>query len=231
MPIPEVNYRKNIKGKNMTTKQVFVLEKGGEPRLEIVWEQLHKQGTVLLDGQVIGSFPNEKTLYQGMEYDLPDGSMLSFKLVRQFKSTELRVLRDGQPLPGIDSDLRNRLANACTMTYVIAGFNFILGFISVLSGVQPSQQSGIDLGYFLYSLLFVVLSFFIERQSNLALTIAVVVVIVNGCARLISVADKGYGVIGGGIVVMIAILIPMFQGFGAIKALKRRRTKQGAVSV
>ncbi|MBW4463998.1 MAG: hypothetical protein KME07_00975 [Pegethrix bostrychoides GSE-TBD4-15B] len=203
-------------------KQSFALEESGDHRLEIVWEKLYKNGVVSIDGQEIGVLPDQKTLYQGLEYDLPDGSMLSFRLVKQLTSTEFHVLRDGKPLPGSTSDPQIRLANAYTTVYIIAGFNLLLGLVSVLLNIQFLQQLGIGFSSILFGLLFLALGYLVQRKSSLALIVAVVVFVINDFANFIYTAAQGHGLSNGGLVIMIGLLVPMFQGFGAIEALKRK---------
>jgi hypothetical protein len=204
-------------------KQSFALEEGGDHRLEISWEKLYKNGVVSIDGQEIGVLPDRKTLYRGLEYDLPDGSMLSFQLVKQLTSTEFHVLRDGKPLPDSTSAPQTRLANAYTTVYTIAGFNLLLGLVAILFNIQFLQQLGIGFSSILFGLLFFVLGYFVQHKSSLALMVAVVVFVVNGFANIIHASAQGYGSSSGGMVVtMIVLLVPMLQGFGALKALKRQ---------
>jgi hypothetical protein len=203
-------------------KQSFALEEGGDHRLEITWEKLYKNGVVSIDGQEIGVLSDQKTLYRGLEYDLPDGSMLSFRLVKQLTSIEFHVLRDGKPLPGSTSDPQSRLANAYTTTYFIAGWNLLLGLISILFNIQFLQQSGIGFSSILFGLLFLVLGYFVQHKSSLALMVAVVVFVLNGFTNIIHTTAQGNGLSSAGTVIMIVLLVPMFQGFGAIKAMKRK---------
>src|SRR5690349_9384101 len=92
-------------------KQTFALEAGGEKRLEVSWGGMFKNTTVSLDGNSIGVIPDQKALLAGQEFRLPDGSTIKVQLVRSFISTELRVFRNGQPLPGSASDPLTRLKN------------------------------------------------------------------------------------------------------------------------
>jgi hypothetical protein len=116
-------------------KQRFALEEGGEKRLEVSWKGLYKDVTVSLDGNPIGVVPNKKALSAGQAFSLPDGSTIKIQLVRKLMSTELQVLRNGEPLPGSSSDPQTRFKTAYGMVYFVAGLNLVLGLVSFLFNV------------------------------------------------------------------------------------------------
>ncbi len=154
-------------------KQSYALEAGGEKRLEISWTPFWKDITVSLDGNSIGTIPNQKALTTGQEFRLPDGSALKVQLVNRVTSTELQVLRNGQPLPGSASDPQTRLKYAYWVVYFVAGLNLVLGLISFLFNVEFLQQIGIGFGSILFGLVFLALGFFTQRKSMVALILAI----------------------------------------------------------
>ncbi len=203
-------------------KQSYALEAGGEKRLEISWKPFWKDITVTLDGNSIGTIPNQKALTSGQEFRLPDGTALKVQLVSRVTSTELQVLRNGQPPPGSASDPQIRLKYAYWVVYFVAGLNLVLGLISFLFNVEFLQQIGIGFGSILFGLVFLVLGFFTQRKSMVALILAIVIFALDGLAGLFLSAAQG-GIPGiGGLFARILLLIPMIQGIGAIKALKQK---------
>jgi len=203
-------------------KQSFALEAGGEKRLEISWKGMYKDVTVSLDGNSIGVIPNQKALSAGQEFRLVDGSTIKVQLVSKFMSTELQVLRNGQPIPGSASDPQTKVKNAYGMVYFVAGLNLVLGLVSFVFNVEFLQQIGIGFGSILFGLVFLALGFFVQRKSTVALILAIVIFALDGIVGFFLAASQGYNPGGGGIIARIFLLIPMVQGVGAIKALKSK---------
>jgi hypothetical protein len=202
--------------------QLFALEAGGEKRLGVSWKGMYKNVTVSLDDNPVGIIPNQKALSAGQEFRLTDGSTVKVQLVSKFMSSELQVLRNEQPLPGSASDPETKLKNAYLMVYFIAGLNLVLGFVSLLFDVEFLQGIGIGFGSIIFGLMFVVLGFFVQRKSTLALILAIIIFALDGILGVFLAASRGYTPSGGGIVARIIFLLPMIQGVGAIKALKAR---------
>jgi hypothetical protein len=203
-------------------KQTFALEAGGEKRLEVSWGGMFKNTTVSLDGNSIGVIPDQKALFAGQEFRLTDGSTIKVQLVRGFLSTELRVLRNGQPLPGSASDPQTRLKNAYNMVYFVAGLNLVLGIISSLFNIQLLQQFGIGFGSIIFGLVFLALGFLVQRKSIVALIVAIIIFAVDGIAGFFLASVQGYSPSVGGIFARIILMVPMVQGIGAIKALESK---------
>jgi hypothetical protein len=201
-------------------KQSFALETGGEKRLEISWKGLYKDVTVSLDGNSVGIIPNQKALSAGQEFRLIDGSTIKVQLVSKLISTEMQVLRNGQPLPGSSSDPQARLKTAYGVVYFIAGLNLVLGFVSFLFNVEFLQQIGIGFSSIVSGLVFLVLGFFVQRKSTIALILAIILFALDGILGVVLAASQGYNPGAGGIIARIFLLIPMVQGVGAIKAVK-----------
>lgn len=203
-------------------KQSFALEAGGEKRLEVSWKGLYKDVTVSLDGNLVGVIPNQKALSAGQEFLLTDGSTIKVQLVSKLTSTELQILRNGQPLPGSSSDPQTRFKTAYGIVYFVAGLNLVLGLVSFLFDVEFLQQVGIGFGSIIFGLAFLALGFFVQRKSSLALILAIVVFALDGILGVVFAASQGYTPGAGGIIARIFLLIPMVQGVGAIKALKSK---------
>lgn len=201
-------------------KQAFALETGGEKRLEVSWKGVWKDITISLDGTPLGVIPNQKALSAGQEFQAPDGSTIKVQLVSQATLKELQVLRNGQPLPGSSSDPQTRLKNAYGMVYFVAGLNLVLGLLATLFDVEFLQVIGIGVNSIIFGLVFLVLGYFVQRKSAVALILAIIIFALDGILGLVLAVTQGYNPGGVGIVARAFLLIPMIQGVGAIKALK-----------
>ncbi len=209
-------------------KQSYALEAGGPRRLEVAWKGLYKDLTLTLDGAVVGTVPDQKALVQGQEFRLLDGSTLKIKLVQKLYSTELQVLRNGQPLPGSMSDPQTKLKNAYTVVYFVAGLNLLLGILSWALDIKFLQELGNGFASLLFGLVFLGLGYFVQRKSSFALIVAIVLMAIDALGGLVLAAMSGSGSSVGGLFARIILMIPMIQGVAAIKTLKAQA--KGAIA-
>ena len=203
-------------------KLSYALEAGGEKRLQVSWKGMYKNVTVSLDGNAVGIIPDRKALSAGQEFRLPDGSTIKVQLVSNVMTTELQILRDGQPLPGSSSDPQTKLSIAYGLVYFVAGLNLVLGFVSYLFDVEFLQSMGLGFISIIFGCVFLVLAFFVQRKSTVALILAIIIFALDGILGVIFAASQGYTPGVSGIIFRILMLIPMIQGIGAIKALKAK---------
>lgn len=158
----------------------------------------------------------------GQEFQLQDGSTLKVQLVKKFTTTELQVLRNGQPLPGSASDPEARLKTAYGMVFFIAGLNIVLGLAAGIFQVEFLQSIGISFYSIIFGVVFLVLGYFVQRRSAVALVIAIAVFALDGILGLVTAISQGYDPGAGGTIARIFLLIPMIQGVGAIRAIKKQ---------
>lgn len=209
-------------------KMLFALEPGGEKRLQVSWKGMYKETSVFLDDQLVGTIQGQKALAAGQDFTLIDGSVVHVQLVTKVFNTELQVLRNGQPLPGSATDPQARLKAAYIITYFIAGLNLVLGLVATLFQVEFLQQLGIGFYSLIFGLIFLVLAIFIQRKSMVSLILAIIIFIVDGVLGFVFSAIAGVTPSTTGILGRVILLIPMFQGIGAIKALKKQGESQQA---
>ena len=200
--------------------QRYALESGGAKRLEVSWKGLWKNLAIKLDGNVVGTIAGQKELKAGQDLELPDGSVLHVQLVQKFSSTELQILRNGEPLPGSASDPVQRLKTAYGMVFFVAGLNIVLGVIAGLFQVEFLYAIGIGWGSVVFGVIFLVLGFFVKRESMVALILAIVIFALDGIMGFFLAAQQG-ATPTSGIIARIFLLIPMVQGVGAIRAIKQ----------
>ncbi|MDT4966138.1 MAG: hypothetical protein QOJ64_875 [Acidobacteriota bacterium] len=201
----------------------FSLDPGGPKRVEISWRGFWKEITVKVDGYVVGTIADKKALIHGHQFALPDGSCLGVQLAKSFAAVQLRVTRNGQPLPGSDSDPSQQLKVAYGVIFFIAGLNIVLGLIAVLTDTQfLTGRYGIDWTTIVFGVVFLLLGFLVKGRSMVALAVAVALFLASGiwAIYIIGQAIPHESMPAGGIFMRIFLLIPMFKGFGAIRDLK-----------
>ena len=137
----------------MPTK-TYPFQEEGPDRLELSWRGGFKDFTVTVDGlQVNAETWNSKQVQAGQRIELPDGSMLLIKQERNFFGNELRVVKDGKPLPGSGSHPKTRAKTASIILFVVAGFTLfaVLAFYATenefdwVSGVSVLIYLGLGL--------------------------------------------------------------------------------------
>ena len=207
--------------------QRYALESGGDKRLEVSWKGMWKNFTITLGGNVVGTIAGQKELKAGQDFELPDGSVLHVQLVQKFSSTELQTLRDGEPLPGSASDPEQQLKAAYGIIFFVAGLNIVLGAIAALFEVEFLYAIGIGWSSIIFGAIFLVLGFFVKRESVAALILAIAIFALDGIVGFFLAVGQG-AMPTGGIVARIILLIPMVQGVGAIRTIKQQRSQAGS---
>lgn len=203
-------------------KQAYALEKGGLRRLEVSWKGFWKDVTVRLDGNVIGTVGGQRELLAGREFTLADGARLKVQLVRRLTGAELEVTRGGEPLPGSASDPETRVLTAAWVLYIVGGLNILLGVLGLL--LRSALLEALGAGWFslAFGVLFLGLGFLAKRRSIAALVMGIVFLAADGILGVMAAlsADTNPGV--GGLLVRALLLIPLVQGIGAIRTLRRQ---------
>jgi hypothetical protein len=205
----------------MMPKQQFALEKGGNKRLELSWKGGWRNFTVKLDGQEVGKIDGQKSLKEGRTFTLNDGSTLSIKL-KTGLSSELQVLRDGKPLPGSASDPRQKLSNATGVIIFVGGLGLVLGLIAALFEVDLLLGLGFGWGSVIFGAIVTGLGFLTKKENLAALWAAIILYGLDSILSIISAVGVGANPVTG-LIVRLFFLAAMYQGIGAIKALRIER--------
>ncbi len=212
----------------MARSRKFSIAEGEPPRLELSWRGIWKDIDVRLDGRTLGTIPDQRSLKQGREFSMPDGSTLRVQLKTGFGSAELLVLRNGHPLPGSGSDPAVKLKLAAGVVWFIAGLNILLGLITVLGQVEMLTNLGIGWANVAEGALYGILAHFTWRRSMIALAIAVGLFGLDTVFWLVTMVGSGARPGMGGVFMRIFLFMPMVQGFSAIKALKEQEAARRA---
>jgi hypothetical protein len=129
-------------------------------------------------------------------------------------------------LPSSVTDPQKRLEDSYKVVYFVAGLNVVFGSIAYLFNPEFLQGFGFSIISIFCGLISLPLGFFVHRESTYALILAVGIFIVDTVSSFYLAVSLGYekSVIVTTIV-RYGLLTSMWQGFGAIKALKTKDTE------
>lgn len=199
----------------------YPLDANGPKRLELAWEGYYRNFTVKLDDQLISQVSGPQALSAGRTLALPDGSTLLLRSSGVPLFNELRVWRNGQPLPGSAADPALRLRNTYQIILLIAGLNLVLGLLAGLLRVPVLVQLGFSWGSFILGALYLVLGLLVRQQSFVALLLTL---LLYGLETAMSVAIPLLTGSGQNLVALVARLIILYfliLGLGALRQLSR----------
>ncbi len=202
-------------------KESYAFEAGGEERLTLSWNSDWRDFTVSLDGNPVGVVPNQKALRNGYEMSLPDGSTLKIKLVIIYLEEKLQILRNGQPLPDSESDPNYRLRRACRAIYLIAAYVGLMGVVTFSSFPEFARNFN-SARIIFFSFAFLVLGFFTQRKSVIALILAIILVMGYIVVTHSFVVFLGYQEGVGPYATVFLFLFVMLPGVKAIRELKQK---------
>jgi len=197
----------------------YAFEPGGEPRIGVDWTGMWKNVAVTLDGQRLGDFADSKALQSGRRFALPDGTQLEVKLA-QLPMPELRLLRDGVPLPGSPSDPQQLVRSAGQLICVLGALSTGLGLLVAALDIGFLTNLGFGLASALGSVVFGLLGLAVLRGSAPALGAAFLLYAIDGIALLLDPIEAGGTPSIGGIVMRVFLCIPMLRALPAALALR-----------
>ena len=199
-------------------KRSYSLQKDGPKELECSWGIAWKNFTVKQNGQVIGTVSNQKELKRGREFLLNDGSKL-FVILKIGLSSGLYLTKDGQPLPGSDSDPISKVKGAFVILMIIAVINIGIGVLSTLYNLK---EIGLEfgLGYIVFGFVFLILSIAVKRGSLIALLAAIILLILDALLGIVFMATSGGNQSIFWIIARVFFLIYLISSVSAFKKLK-----------
>ncbi len=210
-------------GKNMKARVQYALEANADKRLELSWDGVWRDMQVVLDGQLLGTIPDQKALQAGQDFHAPDGSTLHIQLVRGFLSYSLQILRDGRPIPGTAAYPPSVLNDASVAAYMLAAWFLFPGLYALLFNVQTLLAAGIGPLQVVIGLVYLASGYFIRKGSLPALIVATVLVVLNMLyflpAALLHPSFTGFL----GLALYVYLLLRLMRGFGAIRTLRQQR--------
>jgi len=200
--------------------QKFALEAGGPQNVEVSWKAFWKDIEVRVDGSLVGAMANQSELSQGKGFMLSDGTNLHVQLISGI-SPELRLSRNGKPLPGSSADPVQRVKTASGVLYFIGALSIILGLVAAVFQIEILVQFGFGFISAASGLIFVVLGYFVAQRSSVALIIAIILYAADGILGVGTALASGNFAFGG-ILARIILLVPLVQAVGAIRELNEK---------
>jgi tetratricopeptide (TPR) repeat protein len=193
--------------------QILSLTRGGPKRIRLTWGTFWNNLKVDMDGQEILNFRNKQELQTGKTFDLADGS----KLMVVLDKNKLYVARNSRPLPGSAFDNTRKHSSATGAVVFVSILSILLGLLgNSMRDIQESTGAGtISL---IGGVVFGILSIFVSKRSRTSLWIAIILYGLDTLLLVLVVFNGGTQFIVG-IVVHIALLVAMYQGFEGMDAL------------
>ena len=203
-------------------KMSYALEQGGPKRLIIDSNVGWKDSVVKFDDVEIGRIPDLAALQNGLDFTLPDGSLLHVQINNKLFSNQLRITRNGAPIPDSYGDPWQNVKAAYRMLYLIGGFSILIGFVSIFS--EDLQSIGVSWLSVVLGVVFLVLGYFTQRHSKTALIIAIVLFGLDSVLTLILNYDFIDNPITGFIGRLI-LMVPMVLGLITLNDKKNQEPK------
>jgi len=117
------------------------------------------------------------------------------------------------------SEYRNKLASAYRAIYAVGVLGIFLGILALIAGNRLPEGIIFGISFLAFGLLYLVLGFFVQRKSKLALGIAVGFMLLNFLTGIHNMIQTGKPV---GLIIPIVFLSQTWEGFKAIQVLKSK---------
>ncbi len=202
----------------------FALERGGPKRLELRWKRGLRDFQVELDGQVWSV--DRSAAVGGTSITLPGGSSLFVHWVKRTWSSialrdELRVERDGVPVPGSDGDPRVVGRRAASVIALFGLLRFFLvallwsinGRATMSAAPAAVMEDGFLLGVAAEGALLVALAFVAAFGVRAAVVIAAGVLAVEFAASIATGSFRP----GLGTVVQVLVIVHLYRCWKRMK--------------
>ncbi|WIG97628.1 hypothetical protein [Myxococcus sp. SDU36] len=210
----------------------LALEAGGPPRLELSWGWGWKRFTVTLDGKVVRTLDGGAAeLKRGVFFNLPDGSTLNVLLQSGAFRTGLEVVRNGEVVPGSDTDPAQQVKRAAHLLYFLAGLNTLLGVVAMVARSDLLEAAGMGLGSLLFGLVVAVLGFFTYRGTRAAPMLAGLLYIADALFVLADSFSQGGRLPIFPLVIRAFIVVTLFKAANAAANLRRREQEDAGASL
>ncbi|MFB1481011.1 hypothetical protein [Corallococcus sp. RDP092CA] len=200
--------------------------------LKLQWRADYRDLEVELEGQRVGSVEDPLQLEQGVEFKLPDASALHVQLVHVM-TPELRVLRNGVPLPDTATDPIRRVRTGTLMLYGLASFITASAMVSFVIARNPVKQLRVVVFNLLFGGVLAALGFFMFKRSRAAPLVAILIYSVDSLfgvyATVMSPRSSGLSVLWG-LAFRAIVFGGLIRGFlGASELARREKLGLGAV--
>lgn len=205
-------------------RKKFALDEGGPQRVQIEWKHVWKDITICIDGLELARLPGKTELNNGRTVTLDDGTKVKVALTKGL-FPELEVSRDGYPLPGSPTDPRTRIKTAVGVALFVAGVNFLLGLLGILTGSSLLEATGGGYELLFFGAMFVGLALWIKRASRAALILASGLIGLDGLVSIIDGIAAGGGASIGGVIVPALLIFLLVRAIPAAKVLQENAAR------
>ncbi|RKH14606.1 hypothetical protein D7X74_19840 [Corallococcus sp. CA047B] len=202
----------------------LALEEGGPRSLELRWGSNWRDLEITLDDEPVGAVADKLQLEQGVEFKLPDDSVLHVQLLH-VPTPELRVLRNGAPLPDAASDPVQQVRTATFLLYGLAAFSVGVAMVSLVMTSKMRQQLPVSASNLLFGGVLAVLGFFMFKRWRAAPLLAILLYSFDTLSTLyVALTSEKVGGISAltGLVIRIFIFGALGKGFLGARELARR---------
>ena len=206
----------------MPTK-TFYLDKASTEPIVVSYGYNWKNLTIKKDGELIGEIENVKILQKGRSFHLPDGRVMSVKLIKKLGIIqELEILLDDTPIPGSGTEPNQQIKQVYHLLLFVAAFNIILGLAAELADVELLKSVGLGYGTVVIGIINAVLAYFIKyKHSLIALYIAIGLMVTDIILTLIFTAESG-GNPTSGLMIKAIFTYILFNGVPALKKVRNQ---------
>jgi hypothetical protein len=205
----------------MPTKTYYLDDARTEP-IMAKWGLFYRNFAVSYAGATLRATNPEAKIGTGRQYHLPDGRTFSAQLKENTWPQELELLLDGRPLPGSGTHPAERLKQAWHLLLVLGVANFALGLVAELGQVAGLLQFGLGWGSVVEGVAFLALGWVgYYRRSAPALTIALVLLILDGVLGIGAALAGGQGPALGGLFMRAFFCMIVFRGLQGAKRLRK----------
>ena len=176
----------------------YALERGGIERVNVTWEGAFKDLALSFDGAPRRSVATAEELETPSTFPLPDGSRLEVSIAKFGPFPELRLARDGEPLPGSSGDPQTRLEAAANVLLAVGALSAIVGLLPALLDIRMLKAMGMGWASVLGGAVYAGLALMVKKRSTIALALAVMVFILDGVLMFVAAAEmKASPPVGG----------------------------------
>lgn len=152
-------------------RMVYHIDRNSEEQLEVKWERTWKNIEIRMNDILIGNIPNREALLQGPSFPLPDGTVINLQLESILLTPQLKILRNNKPLPRSSFDPLVRLSTSYWAIYLFAIFTLIFSIYKVITNRESISIGNANNIQILLTPIYLLLGYFTQRQSKIALII------------------------------------------------------------
>jgi hypothetical protein len=202
-------------------KKSYAFEPGGPKRLAVEWKGLFNDFTVKVDGKQVGTITDQRALNAGEKFKLKDGSQLEVRMINSMLGSEMRILRNGKPLPDSATSVSSRLHSARVMIFIIAAIEFFDGISYYFLNENYIKSLGISWYALYFGAFFLIMGLLMKKSPRLILWASTIVFLADAFINLWVTTNNGSQTSIFGLLVRVFFVIPMLQALRAMADEKK----------